>query len=181
MSASRAATAGPASGLGVLRETRDTKLAVHYEAMITIALVTRYATKLSDTTWCASPRASCLRRRIAANRRKSASATEVILDNVVVPAENVLGEVGKGYKIGIDRLVAFARTCGPGEGNQRGPRPSPCPGTRQGRSSGNPRASVRARDGEHPQFLRLGPVSELTESVPSPAVRLTGRASRAGM
>lgn len=30
--------------------TRSEKLAVHFEAMITIALVARYATKLSDTT-----------------------------------------------------------------------------------------------------------------------------------
>jgi Transposase DDE domain. len=30
--------------------TRSEKLAVHFEAMVTIALVARYATKLSDTT-----------------------------------------------------------------------------------------------------------------------------------
>ena len=35
---------------------------------------------------------------------RASSTTEVILDNVIVPPENVLGEVGKGYKIAIETL-----------------------------------------------------------------------------
>jgi alkylation response protein AidB-like acyl-CoA dehydrogenase len=35
---------------------------------------------------------------------RASSTTELILDNAEVPAENVLGEVGKGYKIAIETL-----------------------------------------------------------------------------
>ncbi|HEX7051250.1 MAG TPA: acyl-CoA dehydrogenase [Longimicrobiales bacterium] len=35
---------------------------------------------------------------------RASSTTEVILDDCVVPAENVLGEVGRGYKIAIETL-----------------------------------------------------------------------------
>jgi alkylation response protein AidB-like acyl-CoA dehydrogenase len=35
---------------------------------------------------------------------RASSTTELLLDNCVVPAENVLGEVGKGYKVAIETL-----------------------------------------------------------------------------
>jgi alkylation response protein AidB-like acyl-CoA dehydrogenase len=35
---------------------------------------------------------------------RASSTTELILDNVIVPHENVLGEVGRGYKIAIETL-----------------------------------------------------------------------------
>lgn len=35
---------------------------------------------------------------------RASSTTELILDDVFVPAENVLGEVGKGYKVAIETL-----------------------------------------------------------------------------
>jgi alkylation response protein AidB-like acyl-CoA dehydrogenase len=35
---------------------------------------------------------------------RASSTTELVLDNVRVPAENVLGEVGKGYKVAIETL-----------------------------------------------------------------------------
>ncbi len=35
---------------------------------------------------------------------RASSTTELLLDNVEVPAENVLGEVGKGYKVSIETL-----------------------------------------------------------------------------
>jgi alkylation response protein AidB-like acyl-CoA dehydrogenase len=35
---------------------------------------------------------------------RASSTTELILDNCVVPKENVLGEVGKGYKVSIETL-----------------------------------------------------------------------------
>ena len=35
---------------------------------------------------------------------RASSTTELIFDNVRVPAENVLGEVGKGYKVAIETL-----------------------------------------------------------------------------
>jgi alkylation response protein AidB-like acyl-CoA dehydrogenase len=35
---------------------------------------------------------------------RASSTTEIILDNCIVPKENVLGEVGKGYKISIETL-----------------------------------------------------------------------------
>ncbi len=35
---------------------------------------------------------------------RASSTTELILDNVRVPSENVLGEVGKGYKVAIETL-----------------------------------------------------------------------------
>jgi alkylation response protein AidB-like acyl-CoA dehydrogenase len=35
---------------------------------------------------------------------RASSTTELVLENVRVPAENVLGEVGKGYKVAIETL-----------------------------------------------------------------------------
>ena len=35
---------------------------------------------------------------------RASSTTELVLDDVAVPAENVLGEVGKGYKVSIETL-----------------------------------------------------------------------------
>jgi alkylation response protein AidB-like acyl-CoA dehydrogenase len=35
---------------------------------------------------------------------RASSTTELLLENVRVPAENVLGEVGKGYKVAIETL-----------------------------------------------------------------------------
>jgi butyryl-CoA dehydrogenase/short/branched chain acyl-CoA dehydrogenase len=46
---------------------------------------------------------------------RASSTTELILDNCKVPKENVLGEVGKGYKVSIETLnegaSASARKC----------------------------------------------------------------------
>ena len=60
---------------------------------------------------------------------RASSTTELILDDVEVPAENVLGPVGQGYKIAIEtlnegRIGIGAQMIGVAARRARAPRPS---------------------------------------------------------
>ena len=75
---------------------------------------------------------------------RASSTCELILEDCVVPAENVLGEEGIGYKVAIETLNEGRIGIGAQMiGLARGPWTMPSPTVVSGRRSANPSASSR--------------------------------------